>query len=146
MIIYTKIKIKHAYYVHQMLLSFKKSAICNFFFKSTPENCVRCEEAFVGYNSTFFLTLSHVPCYYSGLSTGIVTDNLYCQLRTFSQKIKTYQFCNPMKLTFCDLLQKISGCFYLYCLSLILWKVFIKGEKIMILWTSQQPRSSSRKK
>ena len=44
----------------------------------------------------------------------MVTDSLCCQLRTLSQKIKTYHFCNPMKLTFCDLLQRISGFIYLY--------------------------------
>ena len=34
-----------------------------------------------------------------------------------------------MKLTFCDLLQIISGFFYLYSLSLIIWEVFIKEKK-----------------
>ena len=44
----------------------------------------------------------------------MVTDNTCCQLRTLSQKNKTDHFCNPMKLTFCDLLQRISGFIYLY--------------------------------
>ena len=58
----------------------------------------------------------------------MVTDNLWCQLRTLSQKIKPYHFCNLMKLTFCYLLQRIFLFFSLYSLSLILWKVFIKEK------------------
>ena len=62
-------------------------------------------------------------------SSGMVTDNLCCQLRKLSQKIKTYQFCNPMKLTFCDFLQRISGFIYLYSDT---FQDLNQGKKIMI--------------
>ena len=60
----------------------------------------------------------------------MVNDTLYCQLRTFSQKIKTYQFRNPMKLTFCDILQSISG-FFIFILFLQYFGrfFFIKEKK-----------------
>ena len=37
----------------------------------------------------------------------MVTDNLCCQLRTLSQKVGAYHFCDSIKLTFCNFLQRI---------------------------------------
>ena len=41
-----------------MLQSFKMWVTYNFFFNFTPENCARCEAAFVGRNLIFLLHVS----------------------------------------------------------------------------------------
>ena len=45
---------------YRMLLSFKMSITYKKTFNFTPDNCVRCEAAFIGHNSIFRLTLFDV--------------------------------------------------------------------------------------
>ena len=45
---------------YRMLLSFKMSITYKKTFNFTPDNCVRCEAAFIGNNSIFRLTLFDV--------------------------------------------------------------------------------------
>ena len=63
----------------------------------------------------------------------MVTDNLCCQLRTLSQKIKTYYFCNPMN-TFApntlEVLHQKNIYIYTDPMDFIAAKVFFKEEKI----------------
>ena len=44
-------------YAYRMLLKFETSVIYKSFFNFTPDNCVRCEAAFIGHNSIFCRTL-----------------------------------------------------------------------------------------
>ena len=57
-----KIFIKKQYRLMQyrMLLSFKMSITYKKTFNFTPDNCVRCEAAFIGHNSILHLTLFDV--------------------------------------------------------------------------------------
>ena len=54
-------------YAYGMLWSFKMSVTCTFFFNITPDNCARCEGAFVGHNPNFYRALCDVWCLYSRL-------------------------------------------------------------------------------
>ena len=52
MFVKRKTRVEKAY-AYGMLLSFKTSVTYNFLKNFTPDNCARCEAAFVGHNSTF---------------------------------------------------------------------------------------------
>ena len=49
-------------YANRMLLNYKTSVTYKNIFDFTPDNCVRCEAAFVGHNSIFCRTLFDVRC------------------------------------------------------------------------------------
>ena len=60
---FTKIKArKGKTYAYQILLSFKSLVTYEKNFNFTPDNCVRCEAAFVGHNIIFCRTLSDAWC------------------------------------------------------------------------------------